>query len=95
VAPLWNALRGRARLVLNGHDHDSQQLRPADGITELVAGTGGHGLYPVDRGDRRLAFGDAGHYSAVRLRLRPGLARFAFVTATGHTLDRGQVRCRT
>jgi hypothetical protein len=94
VAPLWNALRGRARLVLNGHDHDSQRLRPRDGITELVAGAGGHGLYPVNRGDSRLVFSDASHYAALRLRLRPGLARYAFVSASGRTLAHGQVRCR-
>ncbi len=94
IAPLWNALRGHARLVLNGHEHDLQRLRPRDGITELVAGAGGHGLYPVNSGDSRLAFGDARHYAALRLRLRPGLARYAFVTATGRTPDHGQVRCR-
>jgi hypothetical protein len=95
VAPFWRALRGHARIVLNGHEHDSQRLRPIDGITEFVAGAGGHGRYPLDRSYRRLAFGDAAHYAALRLRLRPGLARYAFVTADGHTLDNGQVRCRT
>jgi hypothetical protein len=91
---LWRAHRGRARLVLNGHEHDSQRLRPLDGITQFVAGAGGHGLYPVHRGDRRLAFANARGYAALRLRLRPGLARFAFVTASGRTLDHGQARCR-
>jgi hypothetical protein len=95
VAPFWRALRGHARIVLNGHDHDSQRLRPVDGITEFVAGAGGHGRYPLDRSYRLLAFGDSSHYAALRLRLRPGLARYAFVTAGGHTLDSGQVRCRT
>lgn len=95
VAPLWRALRGRARLVLNGHEHDSQRLRPVDGITELVAGAGGHGRYPLRRGDRRLGFGDASRHAALRLSLRPGFAGLAFVSAAGRTLDRGQVRCRT
>jgi hypothetical protein len=93
VAPFWRALRGHARIVLNGHDHDSQRLRPNDGITEFVAGAGGHGRYPLDRGYRGLAFGDSSQYAALRLRLRPGLARYAFVTAGGRTLDRGQIRC--
>jgi calcineurin-like phosphoesterase family protein len=95
VAPFWRALRGHARIVVNGHDHDSQRLRPVDGITEFVAGAGGHGRYPFHRSYRRMAFGDATHYAALRLRLRPGLARYAFVTAGGRTLDSGQLRCRT
>jgi hypothetical protein len=95
VAPFWRALRGRARIVLNGHDHDSQRLEAVGGITELVAGAGGHGRYPLHRGYRRLAFGDAAHFAALRLRLQPGLARFAFVTSAGRTLDSGRLRCRS
>jgi hypothetical protein len=95
VAPFWRALRGHARVVLGGHDHDSQRFKPVGGITELVAGGGGHGHYSVRRGDRRLAFGDAAHYAALRLRLRPGLASFAFVTPGGRTLDSGRLRCRS
>jgi acid phosphatase type 7 len=94
VSPLWEALHGRARLILNGHEHDSQVFRPRDGITELVAGAGGNGLYPVDESDPRLAFGDATHFAALRIRLHPRIARFAFVTAGGHILDSGSARCR-
>jgi hypothetical protein len=94
VAPFWRALRGHARVVLNGHDHDSQRLRPAYGITEFVAGAGGHGRYSLHAHYPGLVFGDAAHYAALRLRLRPGLALYAFVTAGGRTLDAGQVRCR-
>jgi hypothetical protein len=81
--------------VLGGHDHDSQRFEPVGGITELVAGAGGHGRYPVHRSYPRLAFGDAAHYAALRLRLQPGLARFAFVTGAGRTLDSGRLRCRS
>lgn len=93
VAPLWNALRGRARLVLNGHEHDFQQRRRRDGITELVAGAGGNGRYPVARGDRRLAFADAANDGALRLELSPGRARFAFVSVSGRVLHRGSASC--
>ncbi len=93
VAPLWNALRGRARLVLNGHDHNLQRLRPRDGITELVAGAGGHEHYRL-HDDRRVLFGDVEHYGAVRLHLRRGHASISFVTATGAVLDRSSARCR-
>lgn len=94
MAPVWNALRGRARIVVAGHDHDMQRLRPIDGITSFVSGAGGRDLYLV-RLDRRLAFADDAHFGALRLRLRRGVADHAFVTAGGRTVDRGRVRCRT
>ena len=94
MAPVWNALRGHARLVLNGHEHDLQRMRRRDGITELVAGAGGHDRYPLDRGYRGLAFGDDTHYGALRMVLRPGRASLAFIAADGRRLDSGRVRCR-
>jgi len=93
VAPLWDALRGHAAIVLNGHDHDMQRMRPRDGITEFVSGAGGRSHYGVDRGDGRLAFSDDTSYGALRLVLRPGSAAHAFVAADGRVLDSGTVRC--
>ena len=94
VAPLWNALRGRAVLVLNGHEHQMQRMRARDGITELVAGAGGRGHYPLDAADPRLAWSDASRDGALRVTLEPGRARFAFVATGGRVLERGAVRCR-
>jgi hypothetical protein len=93
VAPLWNALRGRAALVVAGHDHDMQRLRPIDGITSFVSGAGGHGRYEL-RPDARRAFGDDRTYGALRIDLRPGHARLRFVAAGGRVLDSSAVRCR-
>jgi hypothetical protein len=93
VAPLWNALRGRARVVINGHDHDMQRLRPRDGITAFVSGAGGKELYELDRDRADLAFGNDDAYGALRLDVRPGVIRHSFVTAEGRTLDAGTVRC--
>jgi acid phosphatase type 7 len=93
VAPLWNDLRGRAAIVLGGHDHDMQRFRPIDGITEFVSGAGGHGRYPL-HDDRRLAFGNESAYGALRLDLRPGVAEYSFVSAAGRVLDHGTIRCR-
>lgn len=92
MAPLWNALRGHAAIVLGGHDHDMQRLRPIGGITELVSGAGGHGHYAL-KPDRRLAFGDDRRYGALRLTLTPGRADLAFVATDGRVLDRSRVRC--
>ena len=93
MAPLWNALRGHAAIVLTGHAHNMQRFRPIDGITQFVSGAGGDELYPLRR-DARLAFGDDHTYGALRLRLRPGAAAYAFVAADGRSLDSGTVRCR-
>jgi Calcineurin-like phosphoesterase len=93
VAPLWDTLSGHAALVLAGHDHDMQRLRPVDGITELVSGAGGHSHYAVDRGDRRTAFADDTKDGALRLTLSPGRAELAFVAVDGRTLDTSTVSC--
>jgi len=93
VAPLWDTLSGHAALVLAGHDHDMQRLRPVDGITEVVSGAGGHSHYKVDRGDRRVAFADDRSYGALRLTLTPGRAELAFVGIDGRTLDTSSVSC--
>ena len=69
VGPLWDLLYGaHADLVLNGHEHNYERFAPqdpqgrptADGIVQIVAGTGGNGegSYP---------FGDPIANSEVRL----------------------------
>jgi hypothetical protein len=95
VEPLWDAVRGRVPLVLSGHDHDLQRLRPVDGTTQMVSGAGGRSRYGVDERDPRLAFADDRHQGALRLRLRPGRARLAFMAVDGTVLDRSSVRCST
>ena len=94
MAPVWNALRGRAAIVVAGHEHHMQRLRPIDGITSFVSGAGGHSRHPLRRDDRRLAFGDDRQDGALRLRLRRGVAAYAFVSSAGRVLDRGTLRCR-
>jgi calcineurin-like phosphoesterase family protein len=93
IAPLWTALRGHAALVVNGHDHDMQHFRRHDGITQLVAGSGGHGIYPV-RPDPRLVWSDDQHFGALRIRLRRGRAALAFVSTAGRVLHRTAASCR-
>ncbi len=93
MAPIWDALRGKAAIVVSGHEHSMQRLRPIDGITPFVSGAGGRGLHDLRRGDPRLAFGEDRTYGALRLRLRRGEARYAYVSAAGRELDAGTVRC--
>ena len=94
VAKFWEAIEGRARLIVNGHDHNSQRIREEEGIVELVAGAGGRRLYDVNEGHRRLAFSNDKDYAALRLDLSPGLARWRFVAVGGTVLDTGSLRCR-
>jgi acid phosphatase type 7 len=93
VAPLWNALRGRARLVLNGHGHVLMRYRRRDGLTEYVAAAGGRILYSL-RSDRRLAFGRSHVTGALRLTLTPGKATLEFRAMDGELLDRSRATCR-
>jgi hypothetical protein len=95
VEPLWNALRGRATLIVNGHEHNMERFAPRDGLTELVAGAGGRGIYPIEPQERaQLEFANDTDYGALRLTLRPGRADYRFVAVDGRTLDRGRVRCK-
>jgi hypothetical protein len=94
VAPLWDALRGRAVAVLSGHDHNLQRLHPVDGITQFVSGAGGRELHEVDEDDERLAFSEDERFGGLRLVLREGVADWEFVADDGSVLDRGALRCR-
>jgi acid phosphatase type 7 len=93
VAPFWQALRGRARLVLNGHGHALMRYRDRAGITQYVAGAGGVKRYSL-RADDRMAFGRSDHTGALRMTLRPGRATLTFRAVSGQVLDRSEATCR-
>jgi hypothetical protein len=95
MTALWNDLRGHAAIVIAGHEHDMQRLKPIDGITELISGAGGNSHYAVRADDTRLAFANDRDDGALRLTLRPGAAAYAFIAADGRLLDRGTITCRT
>ena len=94
LQPVLAELEGNASILLSGHDHDMQRMRPINGITQLVSGSGGGELYPVNRNDPRLAFYDDTHHGAVRLKLRPTRAVVSFVASDGSVIDRSAVSCR-
>ncbi len=93
VAPLWDALQGNARLVLNGHDHVLLRFRRRGTLTEYVSGAGGRVHYGV-RPDRRVAFSSSGRTGALRLVLSPGAASMQFRDRDGRVLDRSRATCR-
>jgi hypothetical protein len=92
VAPFWAALRGHARLVVNGHEHAMMRYRRRAGLTEYVSGAGGRITYALRR-DPRLAFARTGVTGALRIALEPGRARLAFRDVAGRLLDASQARC--
>ena len=65
MASIWSLLaQYGVSIVLNGHDHDYQRWVPLDGngnpsptgITEFVAGGGGHRLQTIINSDSRVAY---------------------------------------
>jgi hypothetical protein len=93
MAPLWTALRARAKAVLSGHEHDLQRLRPRGGLTQYVAGAGGRARYSLADRDRRLAWGSDDHYGALRIVLEPEAATVEFRDEAGRLLDRSGLTC--
>ena len=94
VDALWDAVAGRAAIVLSGHDHNLQRFHPVDGTAQYVAGAGGRGHHDVREEDPRLAFSDDATDGALHITLGSRSADLQFVAADGTVLDRSTVRCR-
>ena len=92
--PLWDAVAGRAAIVLSGHDHNLQRFHPVDGTAQYIAGAGGRGHHDVREDDPRLAFSEDATDGALRITLRRGKADLQFIATDGTILDRSTVACR-
>jgi chitodextrinase len=101
LAAIWSLLaQNGVDLVVNGHDHTYQRWQPLDGagnhtptgVTEIVAGTGGHALGTFVTSDSRVA-ASATEFGALRLDLNSGGATYQFVTTQGQTRDSGSLAC--
>jgi hypothetical protein len=93
---LWADLAAAgADVVLSGHDHDYERLRPRDGIRSFVVGTGGKSLYPL----RPFRSGSArawnGGFGVLRLGLHSGWYEWRFVSVPGGRVfnDAGRANC--
>jgi hypothetical protein len=64
-----------------------------DGTELMVDGGGGRSLYPLNQSDPRLVWGEGDTAGALRLRLSPGSADYAFVAGDGRVLRSGSVGC--
>jgi chitodextrinase len=91
-------------IVLTGHDHDYQRWLPlngsgqqsASGMTEFVAGTGGHGIQNFITTDNRMAVGfDTSPFSfgALRFQLNQDGASYQYINYQGLVLDSGAIPC--
>jgi len=106
---IWALLAGnKVSLVLNGHDHDYQRFAAADaignpsatGVTEIVAGGGGHSTQAVtlnsQDGPNPVRFSSG--FAAVKLTLHPDRADFDSIAPSslpgGRLLDSGSVPCQ-
>jgi hypothetical protein len=82
--------RRRAALVLNGHEHDYQRFTSGAGVTYVVTGGGGKGLYPILRScsgvPTRQAWAVRHHFVAVEV--RHGSLSLTAVAEDGTVLDR-------
>lgn len=105
MAAMWGLLRQNdVSLVLNGHDHQYQHWTALDadqqpdpaGVTQMVAGAGGHSSQGVQGSDPRVV-ATAQAYGALRLEVFPDRVDYTYRTpdgSTGRTLDSGYVGCK-
>jgi hypothetical protein len=105
MSDIWSLLAQHGvDILLAGHDHSYQRWSPLDqdgepdaqGITEFVVGSGGHGIQSFIDDDPRLVRGfdsPEDTFGALRLELNPGGAAFRFVNTQGKFLDSGIIPC--
>jgi hypothetical protein len=103
---IWTLLaQHHVTIVLNGHDHDYQRWVPLDGqgkasstgITEFVAGGGGHGIQTISKSDSRVAYSSDANpatFGALKFTLSANSASFSYVNTAGTTLDSGVIPCQ-
>jgi hypothetical protein len=86
--------RHRVALVLNGHDHNYQRFVSKAGVSYVVTGGGGKGLYRLDACQAgeppRVAGAMRHHFTAVEVRVRS--LTLTAVADDGAVLDRAVIR---
>jgi hypothetical protein len=101
---LWRALyRGRADVVLNGHDHIYERFAPsrpsgivdpAKGITQFTVGTGGYFLFPtVPPSPTNSEFVENTSFGVMFMRLARDSFGWSFVGTGGNVIDHGRRLC--
>ena len=104
VAPFWSLLYDSgADIVLNGHDHDYERFAPQDpsgnldqanGIVEIVAGTGGHDHDALGPPEPNSVVGNDSAYGVLELTLHQSSYDFKFRPTPGNSFtDSGSGTC--
>jgi len=102
MASIWSLLvQHSVDLVVNGHDHTYQRWQPLDGngvlspagVTQIIAGAGGHAAGPFVTTDSRVAASVQETLGALRLDLGSAGATYQFISSAGDSLDSGSVQC--
>ena len=104
VDPFWTLLyKAGADVVLNGHEHNYERFAPQDpngepdtanGIVEIVAGTGGHGLYPFGGVEPNSVVRDDTTFGVLELTLHATSYDFRFEPIPGGAFtDSGSADC--
>jgi hypothetical protein len=101
VKVFWNVLqKHHADLVITGHAHNYQRFvaqtpggtASANGITEIIAGTGGDSLQTLTTTKNQAAHINHS-FGVVRLALNSGGWTSKFISTTGSTLDPASGSC--
>jgi hypothetical protein len=100
---LWQDLYAAgAELVFNGHDHDYERFAPlngngspdpANGIREIVVGTGGGNLRPFGKAVANSEVRIANSYGVIKVSLQEGSYHWEFIKADGSIGDSGSANC--
>jgi hypothetical protein len=105
LSSIWSLMEQKGvDVVLTGHDHEYQRWYPLDangnidpnGITEFVAGAGGHGVRPFVTSDPRVAVGydtSPNALGALRMVLNTTGLTFQYINIYGSILDSGAIAC--
>jgi 3',5'-cyclic AMP phosphodiesterase CpdA len=88
VEPLL--IKHKVALYVDGHDHNYQRSNPIKGVTYLVAGGGGAGLYPILSSEPWSAYAQSIH-SCATVDVHPGKLIITGISMNGQVIDRGIV----
>jgi hypothetical protein len=96
LGALWATLvRGRADVVLAGHDHHYERFAQQGGVRAFVVGTGGRTLYPIFVPKPRSQVRQAHTHGVLELKLAADRYSWRFVPVAGAQFsDAGSTRCR-
>jgi 3',5'-cyclic AMP phosphodiesterase CpdA len=88
VEPLL--VKHKVSLWIDGHDHNYQRTNPIKGVTYLVAGGGGAGLYPIISQQPWSAAAQSTH-SCATVDVHPDRLIITGIDMNGQVIDRGLV----